>query len=77
VTALEQQVTVGDERGGSEDLTGVLETDAGGVPGDSGGPMFDAEGEALEPGHEVRVTWTDAHGVRQAAGLTLGGSPVN
>lgn len=45
VTALEQQVTVGDGSGGSETLTGVIQTSAAAVPGDSGGPMFDAEGE--------------------------------
>lgn len=44
VTALEQQVTVSGEEG-TETLTGVIETDAGAVPGDSGGPMYDAEGE--------------------------------
>lgn len=44
VTALDQSVTVQGEEG-TEDLSGVIETDAGAVPGDSGGPMFDAQGE--------------------------------
>jgi len=46
VPALEQTVTVssGDS---TETLAGVIETAAGAVPGDSGGPMFDAEGEVL------------------------------
>ena len=47
VTGLDQQVTVDDDFGGTETLTGVIETDAGAVPGDSGGPMFDAQGEVL------------------------------
>ena len=47
VTGLNQQVTVNSETGGSETLTGVIETNAGAVPGDSGGPMFDPEGEVL------------------------------
>lgn len=45
VTALGQQVRVNDDNGGTETLTGVIETTAGAVPGDSGGPMFDAQGE--------------------------------
>lgn len=47
VTALEQQVTVNGDNGGSETLSGVIATNAGAVPGDSGGPMFDDEGEVL------------------------------
>jgi S1-C subfamily serine protease len=47
VTGLEKQVTVSSETGGTETLTGVIETNAGAVAGDSGGPMFDAEGEVL------------------------------
>ncbi len=47
VTALEQQVTVGDDSGGSETLVGVIQTTAGAQPGDSGGPMFDAQGEVV------------------------------
>lgn len=44
VTALDRSVTVSGTDG-TEDLTGVIQTDVGAVPGDSGGPMFDAEGE--------------------------------
>ncbi len=47
VSALEQDVTVGKDNGGSEDLIGVIETTAGAVPGDSGGAMVDAEGEVV------------------------------
>lgn len=47
VTGLEQQVTVSNDNGGTETLNGVIETNAGAVPGDSGGPMFDAQGEVL------------------------------
>lgn len=45
VTALGQQVTVSGADGSPETLTGVIQTDAAAQPGDSGGPMFDAEGE--------------------------------
>ncbi|MFT3876727.1 MAG: trypsin-like peptidase domain-containing protein [Propioniciclava sp.] len=44
VTALEQQVKVSNE-GKAENLSGVIATDAAAEPGDSGGPMFDHEGE--------------------------------
>ncbi len=47
VTALEQEVTVSDDNGGTETLVGVIQTDAGAQPGDSGGPMFDAQGEVV------------------------------
>lgn len=44
VTALNQQLTAS-EGDSSETLTGMVQTNAQAVPGDSGGPMFDAEGE--------------------------------
>lgn len=44
VTALDQQVTVSNE-GRAETLTGAIQTNAGAEPGDSGGPMFDDDGE--------------------------------
>lgn len=49
VTATDQDLTVSSESpwGNSEDLTGLIETTAGAVPGDSGGPMFDAQTEVL------------------------------
>ena len=47
VTALKQQVTVSNDNGGTETLTGVIATNAAAVPGDSGGPMFDDQGEVL------------------------------
>lgn len=49
VTALDQNLTVSSDSpwGAEEDLTGLIATDANAVPGDSGGPMFDAEDEVL------------------------------
>ena len=49
VTGTDQDLTVSSDSpwGNTEDLTGLIETDAGAVPGDSGGPMFDAENEVL------------------------------
>ncbi|HOC13166.1 MAG TPA: trypsin-like peptidase domain-containing protein [Propionicimonas sp.] len=49
VTGTDQDLTVSSDSpwGNTEDLTGLIETDAGAVPGDSGGPMFDDENEVL------------------------------
>ena len=47
VTGLDRDLTVssGSPWGAQENLSGLIETTAGAVPGDSGGPMFDAENE--------------------------------
>ena len=49
VTRLDQSLTVSSDSpwGSQEDLSGVIETTAGAVPGHSGGPMFDAESEVM------------------------------
>jgi S1-C subfamily serine protease len=47
VTGLDESRTVSSDSpwGTTEDLSGMISTTAGAVPGDSGGPMFDAENE--------------------------------
>jgi S1-C subfamily serine protease len=49
VTGTNQPLTVSSDSpwGNSEDLQGLVATNAGAVPGDSGGPMFDAQNEVL------------------------------
>jgi S1-C subfamily serine protease len=49
VTGTDQPLTVSSDSpwGNSEDLQGLVATNAGAVPGDSGGPMFDAQNEVL------------------------------
>ena len=42
IVALRQTITASDDQGGSEQLTGLIETDAGIQPGDSGGPLMDS-----------------------------------
>ena len=42
IVALRQMITASDEDGTSEQLTGLLETNAGIQPGDSGGPLLDS-----------------------------------
>ncbi len=46
VTALDQSITVANDiTGADENLTGLIETDADVVSGDSGGPLIDKQGE--------------------------------
>lgn len=49
ITALDQQITAREDStsGTSETLTGLIETDAQIVPGYSGGPLLDAQGEVV------------------------------
>jgi S1-C subfamily serine protease len=47
ITALGQSLTAYDESGSAENLTGMIETDAGVRPGDSGGPLFNASWKAI------------------------------
>ena len=47
VTALNQQITASDDNGGSEMLTGLIQTSANVQPGDSGGPLLDAHGRVV------------------------------
>ena len=49
VTDLDQDLTVSSDSpwGSSEDLSGLIETNARAVPGDSGGPMYDSDNEVV------------------------------
>ncbi len=49
VTALDQALTVSSDSpwGSSEDLSGLIATTAAAVPGDSGGPMFNANAQVI------------------------------
>ncbi len=48
VTALNQTITASDESGANpETLNGLIETDAGIEPGDSGGPLFNASNQVI------------------------------
>jgi S1-C subfamily serine protease len=47
VTGLRRTIVAGDDEGDSEQLTGLIETDAAVVAGDSGGPLRDAGGNVV------------------------------
>ncbi len=47
VTGVGRAITVGDDQGGSERLTGMIETNAAVQPGDSGGPLLNASGQVV------------------------------
>ncbi|HET6151584.1 MAG TPA: trypsin-like peptidase domain-containing protein [Marmoricola sp.] len=47
VSALDARVTVQDDAGGSSTLTGLIEIAADIIPGDSGGALYDADGEVV------------------------------
>ncbi len=47
LSAKERPITVGDERGGSQTLEHLLQTDAAINPGNSGGPLLNSKGEVI------------------------------
>jgi S1-C subfamily serine protease len=47
VTGLDKSITASDAGGASEQLTGLIETDAGVQPGDSGGPLVNSQGRVV------------------------------
>jgi S1-C subfamily serine protease len=47
VTALDQTMTASTDGSSAETLSGLIESSAAVVPGDSGGPVFDDEGEVI------------------------------
>ena len=47
ITGLDRSIVASDEQSAPEQLTGMIETNAGVQPGDSGGPLFDSAGRVL------------------------------
>jgi S1-C subfamily serine protease len=69
VTAVNRSITVSDDQGGSESLSGMIETNAAIRPGDSGGPLFNGSGQAIgmdtaaSTGNDVAQTGTDGYAI--------------
>jgi len=68
VTALDQTITASDEGGStaSETLTGMIQTNAGIVPGDSGGPLASSAGVI-----GMDTAGNDANGQQASAGFAI------
>ena len=47
VTGIDRGITVSDDQGGSESLSGMIQTNAPIQPGDSGGPLMNASGQVV------------------------------
>jgi S1-C subfamily serine protease len=47
ITGVGKTITAGDDQGDSETLNGLIETNAGVVAGDSGGPLLDSHGRVI------------------------------
>jgi S1-C subfamily serine protease len=47
VTGVGRSITVSDDQGGSEHLSGLIETNAHVQPGDSGGPLLNSSGQVI------------------------------
>jgi S1-C subfamily serine protease len=78
ITGLGRTITAGDEQNGSEQLTGLIETNAALQPGDSGGPLFDSSkhvigmNTAASVGFSFRATAaTDAYAIPVNHALAL------
>ena len=78
VTGLGKTITASDDQGSSEQLTGLIETNAGVVPGDSGGPLLDSAGRVVGmdtaassgAGYQS-ISSTDAYAIPIARALTI------
>lgn len=73
VTGVARSIEVSDENGNTEQLTGLIETDAGLQPGDSGGPLFNAGKKVIG----MDTAASTSYGFQQAAGSAGYAIPVN
>ena len=73
VTGIDRGITVSDEQGGSESLAGMIETNAGIQPGDSGGPLMNADGQVIGMDTAASV----GNGSEQAATTAGFAIPIN
>ena len=78
VTGLGRSITASDDTGGSEQLTGLIETNAGVQAGDSGGPLVNSQGKVvgMDTAASSRfgfqgISATDAYAIPIAKALTI------
>jgi S1-C subfamily serine protease len=67
VTALDQTITASSDNGSSEQLTGLIQSDASISPGDSGGPLVNSSGQVIG-----MITAGEAQGFRRSTSTTVG-----
>ena len=74
VSALNQQITVGDANGGNaETLRNMIQIDAAIQPGDSGGPLVNTAGEVIG----INTAAASSGGFRQSASNVAFAIPIN
>jgi S1-C subfamily serine protease len=77
VTGTARSITVSDDQGGSESLSGLIETNANLQPGDSGGPLLNSAGKAIgmdtaaSTGFVFRSTAGDGYAIPIAKALSI------
>lgn len=77
ITGVQQSIVVSNDPAGTESLIGLIETDAGLQPGDSGGPLFNSAGKvigmdtAASTGYTFRSTATDGYAIPIANALSI------
>ncbi|TMM03097.1 MAG: PDZ domain-containing protein [Actinobacteria bacterium] len=77
ITGVQKAIVVSDDQGGTESLSGLIETDAGLQRGDSGGPLFNSAGKvigmdtAASTGYVFRSTATDGYAIPIANALSI------
>jgi S1-C subfamily serine protease len=77
ITGVQKSIVVSDDQGGTESLSGLIETDAGLQPGDSGGPLLNSAGKvigmdtAASTGFAFRSAATDGYAIPIGQALSI------